>query len=158
MSFKELSNTEKITSIIRHIKMVEDNCNIISRKIMDSNPRFAIEIAKRGRTHDVSKFGDIEFEHLWEGTKCFDVALLHHRCHNSHHPEFYPNGIYGMTELDICEMVCDVSARGQEFGTDVRIWLFDENKAPKKYGYLNDQKIYNKLEYYVNMILNKPFK
>ena len=63
-----------------------------------------------------------------------------------------------MTELDICEMVCDVSARGQEFGTDVRIWLFDENKAPKKYGYLNDQKIYNKLEYYVNMILNKPFK
>ena len=152
-----LTPTDRLSSLIRHIKLVEDNCNIISRKMMNIDPQFAVDIAKRGRLHDLSKFDKIEFEHLWYGQKCFDVALLHHHCHNSHHPEFYRNGIYGMSSLDICEMVCDTFSRSQEFGTDFRIWLFDEEKAPKRYGYIGDQEIYSKLEYYTNILLNKPF-
>ena len=152
-----MNDTEKLTSIIQHIKRVEANCNIISRKMMDINSKFAIELAKRGRIHDASKFDQLEFENLWAGQKCFDIALLHHHCHNSHHPEHYINGVYGMSELDLCEMVCDWKSRSEEFGTDVRIWAFSDDKAPKKYGYLGDQEIYDKLEYYINMILNKPF-
>lgn len=152
---KILTPDEKLSSLIRHIKLVENNCNIISRKMMDINPQFAIDIAKRGRIHDVSKFDSIEFEHLWWGSKCFDVALLHHHCHNSHHPEFYRNSIWGMSSVDIAEYSADCCARGQEFGTDARIWLLD--KAADKYGYKNDSKIMDEIEMYVNMILNKPF-
>ena len=152
-----MTNSEKISSLIRHIKLVEDNCNIISKKVMDTNPEFAIEISKRGRLHDISKFDDLEFKNLWRGEKNFDIALLHHHCHNSHHPEHYKSGIYGMSEIDIAEMVCDCTARGQEFGTDVRIWFFDPEKAPKKYGYVDDNVIISKIEYYVSLLLNKPF-
>ena len=152
-----MTDSEKLHSIIQHIKRVEDNCNIISIKLTDSNPVFAVKLARRGRLHDASKFSQVEFDHLWKESKCFDVAIMHHHTHNSHHPEHYPNGIYGMDELDICEMVCDCTARAQEFGEDVRRWFFDEDKAPKRYGYLNDNKIYNKIEHYLNILLNKPF-
>ena len=150
-----MTNTEKLSSLIRHIKLVENNCNIISRKMIDTNPQFAIDIAKRGRIHDASKFDKIEFEHLWWGSKCFDVALLHHHCHNSHHPEHFHNGIYGMSDLDICEMVCDTTGRAQEFGTDVRIWLLD--KAADKYVYKNDSKLMEEIEMYINLLLNESF-
>ena len=152
-----MNNSEKLSSLIRHVKMVENNCNIISRKTMDSNPSFALEIAKRGRIHDLSKFDPLEFEHLWKGERCFDLALIHHHCHNSHHPEHYRIGIYGMSELDIAECVADCCARAQEFGTDIRRWFFDEDKAPKKYGYLGDREIYAKLDYYVSMLINQTF-
>ena len=91
-----MTNSEKLSALIRHIKLVETNCNIISKATMDKNPEFAIAIAKRGRMHDLSKFDSLEFEHLWKGSKNFDIALLHHHCHNSHHPEHFANGIYGM--------------------------------------------------------------
>ena len=152
-----MTDSEKLSSLIRHVKMVENNCNIISRKTMELNPGFALDIAKRGRMHDLSKFEPLEFEHLWKGAKNFDVALLHHHCHNSHHPEHYKNGIYGMSELDIAEMVADTTARSQEFGTDIRRWLFDEDKAPKRYGYLGDKEIYATLDYYVSMVVNQTF-
>jgi len=37
-----MNNSEKLSSLIRHVKMVENNCNIISRKTMESNPGFAL--------------------------------------------------------------------------------------------------------------------
>lgn len=37
-------------------------------------------------------------------------ALTHHYEHNSHHPEHYPDGINGMSLLDILEMLCDWKA------------------------------------------------
>jgi hypothetical protein len=37
-------------------------------------------------------------------------ALDHHYGHNSHHPEHYPNGINGMTLMDVVEMFCDWKA------------------------------------------------
>lgn len=60
-----------------------------------------------------------------------------------------------MSDLDLAEYVADCAARGQEFGTDVRIWLLD--KAADRYGYKNDAEIMNKIEMFVNMLLNKPF-
>lgn len=41
------------------------------------------------------------------------VALDHHYANNSHHPQFYPNGVNGMTLFDILEMLCDWKAAGE---------------------------------------------
>jgi hypothetical protein len=37
-------------------------------------------------------------------------ALKHHYSHNSHHPEHRPNGIKGMSLVDLLEMLCDWKA------------------------------------------------
>lgn len=40
-------------------------------------------------------------------------ALTHHYAVNSHHPQHYPNGINGMSLLDVIEMFCDWHAAGK---------------------------------------------
>lgn len=40
-------------------------------------------------------------------------ALDHHYAHNSHHPEHYPNGVDGMSLIDVLEMLCDWKAAGE---------------------------------------------
>lgn len=40
-------------------------------------------------------------------------ALDHHYAHNSHHPEHYPNGIAGMSLLDLLEMMIDWKAASE---------------------------------------------
>jgi len=37
-------------------------------------------------------------------------ALAHHYAHNSHHPEYHPDGIAGMNLFDLLEMLCDWKA------------------------------------------------
>lgn len=98
---------------------------------------FAIEMIKRGNIHDASKFDPIEMEPLekmqeiieTEGhapfgseeykkrTDMLGPMIEHHRANNSHHPEFYENGIDGMDLFDVVEMFFDwkaASERGQE--------------------------------------------
>jgi hypothetical protein len=43
----------------------------------------------------------------------YKPAIDHHQKHNSHHPEFYINGIRGMDLLDLIEMLCDWIAAGR---------------------------------------------
>lgn len=38
------------------------------------------------------------------------VALDHHYAKNAHHPEHHKDGIYGMTLVDLIEMLCDWAA------------------------------------------------
>ena len=40
-------------------------------------------------------------------------ALDHHYSQNSHHPQFYENGIEGMDLFDLIEMLCDWKAAGE---------------------------------------------
>jgi hypothetical protein len=152
------SNSDKLSSILRHIKRVEENCNLVATKLIEVNPAFSMAIAKRGRVHDASKLDPLEFQHLWSNDSKFEIALKNHHAGNTHHPEHFQNGIYGMSDLDLCEMVCDCVARSQEFGTDIRAWFFDEDKAPKRFGYKDDKNIYTKIESYLDLIINKPFK
>ena len=49
------------------------------------------------------------------------VALQHHYAHNSHHPEHYPNGIDGMSLMDIIEMFCDWKAASTDFDKSLEI-------------------------------------
>lgn len=43
-------------------------------------------------------------------------ALDHHYAENSHHPEHYPDGVDGMTLLDLIEMLVDWKAAGERDG------------------------------------------
>ena len=40
-------------------------------------------------------------------------ALSHHYRYNRHHPEHFGNGIYGMTIMDLTEMICDWKASSE---------------------------------------------
>jgi hypothetical protein len=88
---------------------------------------FAVELLKRGETHDRSKLVPPEVDTFTkytarlkgmtygseEYTQCLKdmaPALKHHYAHNRHHPEFYPQGIEGMTLVDLLEMFIDWKA------------------------------------------------
>jgi len=44
-------------------------------------------------------------------------AVEHHYSNNSHHPEYYENGIKGMSLVDLIEMVCDWKAASERHNT-----------------------------------------
>lgn len=88
------------------------------------------ELIRRANVHDQSKLESPEKEGFDEFTpklkeftygsdeyKGFlvqlDSILDHHYKHNSHHPEHYKDGIYGMNLFDILEMFFDWKAAGE---------------------------------------------
>ena len=150
----EQQREEKLNALIRHVKKVEDNCNVLARRIMKTDSKFAMQLIQRGRQHDVSKFNPYEFVHLNSNDKLFRSALQQHHDKNSHHPEYY-GSIFEMSALDIAEMVCDCLARSQEFGTDIKKWFFEE--ASKKYGYNKGDIVWTQIENYLNLVLNPTF-
>jgi hypothetical protein len=84
-------------------------------------------LLRRGAVHDLSRF-DPEEKPIYDavlpelrsatpGTPEHSAiqgrlapALRHHYSVNSHHPEYYSNGVSGMTLLDMIEMLCDLKA------------------------------------------------
>lgn len=98
---------------------------------------FACEMIRRGDVHDKSKLLPVEIEPLERMQEVIDregpapfgseeysrrtdmlgPMIEHHRKNNSHHPEFYQNGIEGMDLFDLVEMFFDwkaASERGKE--------------------------------------------
>jgi hypothetical protein len=45
------------------------------------------------------------------------TALQHHYEHNSHHPEYYEDGVRGMSLFDVLEMLVDWKAAGERRAT-----------------------------------------
>jgi len=90
----------------------------------------ALELLKRAQVHDKSKlespekelfdeltpilkdltFGSNEYQESLDRLK---PALDHHYANNSHHPQYYENGIDGMDLFDILEMYIDWVAAGE---------------------------------------------
>ena len=87
----------------------------------------AQHLVHRGYGHDASKLQEPEKAVFDEHTprlkdltygspeyrdslKDMGVALDHHYACNRHHTEYFPNGIMGMTLVDLVEMFCDWSA------------------------------------------------
>ena len=112
-----------ILKIIRHRDFVRRNIHILVSKLQE-----------RAIIHDVSKFQDDEFEGFIEADemglyKDYGKSDYHkklkenkgialHLSRNSHHPEFYPNGISDMSFLDIVEMVIDWKSASETYGND----------------------------------------
>jgi hypothetical protein len=90
----------------------------------------AIRLLERGSRHDASKLEQPEkaiFDSVgnrlavitYEGEEYkqsltdLKVALEHHYVQNTHHPEHYPNGVDGMSLLDLIEMLMDWKAASE---------------------------------------------
>lgn len=101
---------------LEHIRKVSQNLN-----------NFACKLLVRANNHDESKLHSPEKELFDELTPRLqsltygsdeykqnlaelNVALDHHYANNSHHAQFYPNGIDGMNLMDLVEMYCDWKA------------------------------------------------
>jgi hypothetical protein len=86
--------------------------------------KWSKELMQRGKLHDKSKLESPEIEIFCEYTpklanstygseeykgflKEMQVALNHHYRMNKHHPEYFKNGIQGMTLIDIMELLAD---------------------------------------------------
>lgn len=90
----------------------------------------AMELIIRGQQHDQSKleepeksvfdeftpklkdltYGSQEYKDCLAGMR---PAIDHHNACNSHHPEYYPQGIDGMSLFDLVEMMMDWKAAGE---------------------------------------------
>ena len=100
------------------------------RKVQRNLNGFLLELLVRSEIHDNSKLESPEKEifdqvtpklrGLTYGSDEYKAAiaelgeaLTHHYANNSHHPEHYPNGVNGMSLLDLVEMFCDWKAASE---------------------------------------------
>lgn len=154
----------KIREIARHIRNVEDNCLLLGEKLIANGEiELGRQLIANGMVHDASKFGGIEFEYLsahnltGEETKLkFKMALHQHRTTNKHHPEAWSGGIKDMPDVYLAEFCCDVKARSEEFGTDLRKWIIEE--ATKKYEFTPNDKVYKELMRFIDLLCPPPFE
>jgi hypothetical protein len=95
------------------------------------------EMLDRAVNHDATKIVETElsgFNHLdpefrklpYGSPEYFQIvnkseakkAIAHHHKHNSHHPEYYEDGIIDMNMFDIIEMLCDWKAASERNTSD----------------------------------------
>ena len=155
---------EKIRSVARHIRNVEDNCFLLGEKlILNGEIDLGKQLIANGYVHDASKFTGIEFEYLSSGNPTEEnaklklkMAVQHHQMTNKHHPEAWSGGIKDMPDVYLAEFCCDVKAHSEEFGTDLRQWI--DSEATKKFGFTTEDKVYKDIMRYVNLLCQKPFE
>lgn len=82
-----------------------------------------------------STYGSEEYEGFRAAMK---PALDHHYAHNSHHPEHYPDGIQGMSLLDLTEMICDWKAATERHNDGNIMKSMEINQ--KRFGYSDELK------------------
>lgn len=102
-------------------------------KVMVNIHKVSSKLDKRALNHDKSKLEQPELDIFVEYTpklanttygsdeykehlKGMQVGLDHHYANNSHHPEFWENGIDDMSLLDIIEMLADWKAASERHG------------------------------------------
>jgi len=147
---------EKIEAVLSHIQNVQRNCYKLGLKLIKLG-RFELgrNLIANGQIHDNSKFKGIEFEDLFSDSQILPAVIRHHNTTNAHHPEYW-GGIHLMPEVCIAEMVCDCTARSSEFGSDIRAWFI--NDATLRYGFQMDDEVGKRIIYFLDLLLEKPFK
>ena len=125
-----------INDLLEHRKEVLDNLLV-----------FCKELKERGFRHDESKFKDPELDSYVNiiplmkdkkyGTsdykdiiKQIKPAVDHHFSVNSHHPQFYKEGLGGMDLVDLVEMFCDwlAASKRNNDGNIQKSILFNKEK------------------------------
>lgn len=113
---EDLNLTQTKLDTLEHINLVRKYLNILIKELMI-----------RAEKHDASKFSDEELpifakvnsklktstfgsKEYKEFLKELGPALEHHYRNNSHHPEFYPNGIEDFDLIDLVELFSDWAA------------------------------------------------
>jgi len=112
----DINKYDSTADTLKHIKRVNE-------LLINSS----VELLRRAQVHDQSKLESPEKEafdvqtpklkNLTYGSKEYQesldnlkVALDHHYDTNSHHPQYYPEGINGMDLFDVMEMLADWKA------------------------------------------------
>lgn len=152
-----MNTTDRIDEIIRHIDGVQLSCRLLGERLIESGKAdLGRLLIARGYIHDNSKFYGIEWDYLTNGDQeKLKLAISQHNRTNDHHPEFW-GGIDLMPPLCIAEMVCDWKVRSSEFGSSLRDWV--DGDAAKRYKYTKDSKVYTTINFFVNLLCDKPFK
>jgi len=156
-SEKELSHNQRLQSVIRHIKIVQDACQKLGLSLIDKGEKeFGRNLIANSMIHDNSKFFGIEWDCLHPGKdkKELEMALRQHVTTNKHHPEYW-GGVEKMPEIFLAEMVCDWYARSVEFGTDLREWI--KNTAYERFEIPPKGKLSKKIKEFLDLLLEKPF-
>lgn len=162
---KEAEQTmAKIKAICRHIRNVQDNCLLLGEKLFEKGEiELGRQLIANGFIHDASKFHGIEFDYLSitnpteETTKLkLKLAVIHHRKINLHHVEHWSKGITEMPLVYLAEMVCDIKARSEEFGTSLRDYI--NNEAIVKWNITTNDEIYKQIMEFVDLLCPIPFE
>ncbi len=128
------------TATVKHINRVQELLFDVVAKLL-----------KRARQHDASKLREPEASALAavtprlkglvymspEYVACLEElkpALDHHYALNTHHPEHWPNGIQGMSLLDLIEMIVDWKAAGERDAMGCMNSSLEENAKRYHYG------------------------
>jgi hypothetical protein len=115
------------------------------KRVNDLLLQFCREMMCRATLHDQSKLLPPEKEAFDEYTpmlsgltygsdeyratlRAMQPAIEHHQKNNSHHPEFYADGINGMTLMDLVEMFFDWKAASERHSDGCIFWSIDVNK------------------------------
>jgi hypothetical protein len=155
---------DKIRAIARHIRNVQDNCLLLGEKLIANGElELGKQLIANGFEHDLSKFRGIEFEFMAPGTLSEEegaklklkLAIQQHNTTNKHHPENWAKAINDMPDVFLAEMVCDWKSRSEEFGTALRDWI--DITATKKWNFVKNDEIYERVMKYVDMVCEKPF-
>jgi len=95
-------------------------CDLFQRAVVHDNSKFSIEEYEiyEETFPELNKYG-FGTEQFKAAVKKLGPALQHHLEVNPHHPEFYPNGINGMSLLDVIEMSCDWLAASSRSKTGI---------------------------------------
>lgn len=152
-----LAKIQKYRSVIRHIKNVQQIAEELSEKLIENGElELAKQLIARAMAHDNSKLtSPIEWDSLHRGEELLDLAHTQHVKTNDHHPEYWAGGMNAMPEICLIEWVCDVKARSDEFGTDLRAWI--KETALPRYGVSPKGKTYKIIKKYLDLILEQPF-
>lgn len=154
-----MNDFEKIQALMHHIRNVQENCFLLgARLIKKGEIVLGRNLIANGMIHDHSKFSGIEWDELWrenEDSDALALAVKQHNTTNPHHPEFWGN-IHDMPRLFLAECVCDWKGRSNEFGTSLEEWINGE--AARRYGYTQNDEVYNDIMYFFSLLCDKPFK
>jgi hypothetical protein len=156
----ELEN-KRLKALIRHKTNVQQSCLFLGEQLIAAGDKsFGRRLITNGFIHDHSKFEGIEWLYLHEDVKIdntamFKMALLQHTHNTPHHPEYW-DGIKNMPSIYLAEFVCDIHARGSEFGTDVREWI--KMDAAEKFDFTLHSKVYKDVKQFLDILLMVPFK
>jgi hypothetical protein len=142
-----------------HCKNVRQSAKKLCLRLIEEGEfDLALKLAQRAQCHDTSKFSGIEFEYLTgeQDKPKIKLGIQEHQSNNDHHPEYFTGGIKAMNSEQIAELCCDWVSRSSEQGTDLRKWIRDV--AAVKYSFTPQSNVYKKIKYFVDLLLDPPFK
>ncbi len=123
--------------IIKHAEQHDDS------KLREPELNWLIEMDKE---NEKIKYGTPEY---FEKQKRWEKFFKHHYKKNRHHPDHFENmGVYGMTIVDLVEMMCDIVSYCKELHVSEVVKIIDEQK--KRFGIDDNisQILINTLNYY----------